>query len=122
MSIIAALRRLIAFLRSGHINHGSSHIRFERNDRAEWPGHPDYAKGWRLTIKLGPGSGQRWIDLPGHSMNINDGWRCRKLYISGRTLTIATNQRHMSTRKTRKLWVTGLTKKCNLPYIPAWWS
>jgi len=50
-----------------------------------------FNRSWIFNIHLGPGAGYRWIDLPGHSNNINDGWRCRHLTILGRTIKIGRN-------------------------------
>lgn len=75
--------------------------------------------GWSLHVRFRLGAGCRAFDLPGHSMNVHH--RLRKhLFIPGFTFVIATHQRHMFTRRPKRLWVK-LYRNGNQPYVPGWW-
>lgn len=85
------------------------HVRVKRNA---------HGKGWVLYINVGPGAGYRWIDLPGHTNNIHDGWRCRWLTIPGYTLTVGTNQREYGARKVLR-FVVKFSRR-SVQFCPNW--
>lgn len=75
-------------------------------------------RSWMFYLQFGPGAGYRWVDLPGHSNSIYDGWRCRWLTISGRTAHFG---RNIKTRKGIVRWFATLpTSNANLSAYPQW--
>jgi hypothetical protein len=91
---------------------GFLHTRFEKNP---------YGKGWVFKLKLGKGGGYRWLDFPGHSNSIHAP-KWRRISITGRTLTIATNQKAIGWRGQKIAFKLSLRKNGNSTFCPAWWS
>lgn len=65
-------------------------IRIYRSKGSYWRFGMPTAPSWVVHIQFGPGWGYRWIDFPGHSMDVKAPW-WRHLSIPGVTFCIGRN-------------------------------
>lgn len=98
-----------------------------------------HGQGWWLAVRLGPGAGYRWVDLPGYSPDVKHRVR-RRLTISGRTMVVGSRVKisHLygarwARRRNRwgmivgrrgergRFYATALSIRANRDVFPGWW-